>query len=735
MLFHPLVLSVRAIEAHAKGVERDARAQKEAPHPSLAPPPTPEFKVQIGVPRRLQEPTWPAPQRVSRLYGSLALLLTLLFASIFFLNLGMGSQDLGEAGRSMEWLFTFPVRTEGLFLAKLGEYALSDLATWYTFAPFLTVLYWRAGFGGWALLIAPLLALGIAMILAALRLTSETWLRRHLSRSRLKNVQATASIVGMLGLFGVLYLCLEPPDLVFGLGRWMPTGLLALPWLSPQLALLTPWAFLLILFWAVCIPLASLTTAARQVKSGLVDASGGPFQGTRGPTRAQADRGRCMPWVRGVARKDLTLLLRDRNLLVQTIVVPLLILGFEFLVNKSWRSGNIHPTTAVVLAFATGAYILMFGGMSVLMVEQKSIWLLYTLPQSLGTLLRQKVRLWGSVAAFFVGCVLAILWRPSAALDLDTCLRPLFAVVGVWLLAYVAAGFGTLGTDPFKQDKRKPANAQWTYLYMLVASGLGYSLSAASLWSIFVALTLVASLSWAIWSKVDQRLLVLIDPVARVRRRLSLADGLIAIVVFFLVQGALFSAMLLLEAPLPLAIALSYSLAGLLTLIGTNYALAKIKDLRTSLGLPRSKAPGNALATGLFAGVAAGVFALGWLFLVDRIPALRNLRDTTPDLITGSNIEVQLLLFGLLVGAAPYVEEWLFRGFLYGGMRQMWGPRRSTLASALIFAIVHPALGFPAVFGLGVATAIARERTRVLWPAMIAHGTYNAMVLLAAYLR
>jgi ABC-2 type transport system permease protein len=53
----------------------------------------------------------------------------------------------------------------------------------------------------------------------------------------------------------------------------------------------------------------------------------------------------------------------------------------------------------------------------------------------------------------------------------------------------------------------------------------------------------------------------------------------------------------------------------------------------------------------------------------------------------------------------------------------------ATLASAAIFAIIHPPYAVIPVFVLGVCAAVVYERTRILAAPMLVHAIYNATVL------
>jgi membrane protease YdiL (CAAX protease family) len=79
--------------------------------------------------------------------------------------------------------------------------------------------------------------------------------------------------------------------------------------------------------------------------------------------------------------------------------------------------------------------------------------------------------------------------------------------------------------------------------------------------------------------------------------------------------------------------------------------------------------------------------------------------------------------------AAPLFEEFIFRGLIFGGLRRSFGVWPATLASAALFAIVHPAISIIPVFILGACAALVYERSRSLLAPMIAHAVYNGCVI------
>lgn len=93
------------------------------------------------------------------------------------------------------------------------------------------------------------------------------------------------------------------------------------------------------------------------------------------------------------------------------------------------------------------------------------------------------------------------------------------------------------------------------------------------------------------------------------------------------------------------------------------------------------------------------------------------------------------LLILLLAGAlAPLVEEVAFRGLFYGWLRTRLGVMPASLISAGGFAVLHgiPSLA-PALFVIGLMLAAIYERSGSLWPAIVLHGTFNALMTTLLY--
>jgi hypothetical protein len=102
--------------------------------------------------------------------------------------------------------------------------------------------------------------------------------------------------------------------------------------------------------------------------------------------------------------------------------------------------------------------------------------------------------------------------------------------------------------------------------------------------------------------------------------------------------------------------------------------------------------------------------------------------------------EPYLAIIGIAL-VAPVVEELVFRGFIYGGLRRKWGVTVSVLVSSLVFALAHTfsvggsilLLG-PSLFIAGVALALVYERSRSLLPGMALHACFNLIAVVAILL-
>lgn len=137
------------------------------------------------------------------------------------------------------------------------------------------------------------------------------------------------------------------------------------------------------------------------------------------------------------------------------------------------------------------------------------------------------------------------------------------------------------------------------------------------------------------------------------------------------------------------------------------------------------------LAAGIVAGSVAG------------IPAGYLIRQQFPAQTMGLSLSVLLLLPLQQLVAAGIVEEPLFRGYLWGGLRRAgWKEGWILVFQTILFMIAHAYyLGqFPLSFWFvvplgGLATGVLAWRSRSIAVSMAAHGCFNAVAQIVAFYR
>ncbi len=134
--------------------------------------------------------------------------------------------------------------------------------------------------------------------------------------------------------------------------------------------------------------------------------------------------------------------------------------------------------------------------------------------------------------------------------------------------------------------------------------------------------------------------------------------------------------------------------------------------------------------------VGCGLMIVSWLFNLGYgiFLGLYNLQ-VQPDfaLLFDGTISPGLIFVG---GAfiAPLVEEVIFRGFIFAGLKERFGWVRSALISAILFSLIHfqPTAIFP-IFILGLIFAYLYHLSGSIWPAVIMHMSTNALGLGTVY--
>ncbi len=147
------------------------------------------------------------------------------------------------------------------------------------------------------------------------------------------------------------------------------------------------------------------------------------------------------------------------------------------------------------------------------------------------------------------------------------------------------------------------------------------------------------------------------------------------------------------------------------------------------LGLPRRRALFYmALPIPVF--LASLAFTIAYTLIVSALGwhALEPPDTPLGDIEIAGALIIPIFLLVVLVG--PFSEEVLFRGFIYPGVSNSFGPLRAALVTSALFALAHQQLGvIIPIFVTGLMLAWLYHRSGSIWPSFVAHGAQNALAL------
>lgn len=667
----------------------------------------------------------------------LTMVVTLLFGIAVLLPLG--SKELAQPDWDMEWLVTMPVERSTLLWGRLLERSAANFSGMFALLPPLVVIGWYSGLT-WYAPLAALLAMALLLPLAALLHTlADTGLRMWLPASQLRNLQAITGLFSMPLVYFIMALGMPgASSFVMDLARgfpawtaWTPPGMVLQAMQAPDLGAAVLMTAILLLETAVLMR-AGVALMRYQLRHGVVNSGVRESVRRKQPAAAAGTasvglRTRLSNALSPIKRRELRLLSRDRNFLVQTLLLPVVIVASQMIFNgklDSFAELGQHHTTTAAIAFGIGVYVLMLSAFQTLNNEGQVLWLLYTVPRSIESVLKEKAQLWGTLTMIYPVIVIGISawytthfeWRMLALL--------LIVFAGIPIYSLIAVSLGVFACDPQAVEARARVRPTYVYLYMLLASFYTWSIY-SSVWSQkLVVMVLVASMALALWQKARDALPYLLDPAAAPPPRVSTADGLIAATAFFITQGLI--ALLIMQGtdtPTLKAVTMAFAGAGLLVYVLMRFVYWRNK----TAGVPAILRGGDLAATlrhGALAGAITCAVGLAYIFGLQHTSAWPEIAKQTSAL-TGS----RGWLLALTVLAAPLCEEFIFRGLIYGGLRRSMPALPAMAMSAAIFAVVHPPLSMLPVFVLGLCTAWTYERSKTLLGPMLVHAMYNAVIL------
>jgi len=207
------------------------------------------------------------------------------------------------------------------------------------------------------------------------------------------------------------------------------------------------------------------------------------------------------------------------------------------------------------------------------------------------------------------------------------------------------------------------------------------------------------------------------------RRRAALLAMAGTVLAYFYVGNLLQSHDLVPGLALSLWVLLPALGAGSLALAGSGGRRRDVLSLR--------RPPVRALLAAPLLGAALVVpMTRGVVALQSRVlPSPEGLFAPLTDPLEGM---ATIPLFLLLAVSPGITEELVFRGVFLGLLRRVGSTRRAVLLSSAFFALIHLSVfRFAPTFLVGAVLALLVLRTGSLFPAMLAHATYNGFAVLA----
>lgn len=663
-----------------------------------------------------------------------ALAMELCLLWLVALLVPLGSRELAQPDWDLEWLVTLPVRRTGLLWARVLERTIANPTGWLVVWPAALMIGWHAGLRLLAAPAATAAALALLALAAIARTLVDTGLRLSLAPSQLRNLQAAISVAAMPLIYLVIALSTGGNGMTMDWARawpgwtlWTPPGLvvqcLDARTLPAALGLGT-----LLALQAALLLAAGLALLERQLRAGVVAAGSREAARARRPPPAPRH---ALPGT-ALQRRELRLLGRDRAFLVQSLVVPLVIIASQlFFTGRMEALAPLASDSALLasIAFGLGSYTLLLSAFQTINTEGQALWLLYTFPGTLERMLLEKARLWAVLAMVYPAAVFAagIAFGPALGADpaglAALVARMALVALGIVLFALIAVALGVFASDPLAQDAGARLRPAWVYLYSILAALYGFALYSTA-WAHRVAVVaLLGALALALWQKARDHLPYLLDPASAPPPRVSAADAIVAALLFFAVQAIALAVLHRGAGPPSLSeLALGLAIGG-----ATVWALVRFVYWRLGTrGVPVLRHGPVLPAVLAGAAWALPAIAAGALYML----ALRHagIAPLRPD----GDIALPLLL-AIACVAAPLSEEFIFRGLLFGGLRRSLPVLHAAVASAALFAVVHPPVAMPPVFVLGLCTAFAYRRNGGLLAPVTTHALYNAaMIVLQA---
>jgi membrane protease YdiL (CAAX protease family) len=676
--------------------------------------------------------------------------ITLLWWGVMLVFQGDGLElELQRRRHPMwEWVFSHPVPAGAVFMAEMLSPIAANPIYWS--APLFVAFIYGFVYGPWLGALAAVLV-GVPVTVAAACLGKALEIAailRFSPRSR----GAVIGFMSWLGYATMMLLLLGSftlPKILTATEKQLTTFvILPWPWLRLFLGGRADGFFSYASGILFCWLVAAITIAGATRFSvwGAQQGLSGNFAAGMGPGVA---RKREIKFGREpLYRKEFLWFIRDRSAIVQTILIPLTVAGFQAF-NLRGVLANAQGAWNYLCGAAIlfGTYFLWVLGPKSLASEGAALWISMTWPRGLENLLKAKAWLWSLLSSALVALVL--------------CYAAYLFPREIWKIALAGVGWFVFGrsmaeksvtlvtvTSSSGEVERVPRGRRWAAQLGMVTFSIGIL---TQQWHVAIMGIVYSYMTAAaMWQNFRARLPYLYDPWSeRLPPPPTLMHAMIAI--SSLVEGGAVVAAIVLVAAgrehLALARAMSYALcAVLVSTVVTKFLLNRgVKPQKVWTWPTRDRHDDSSdawwlgyarlnrqLMLSMLAAICGGIllalFAHEYFAILSHLSAtvesIRNLQEqaaNVPELRL--SYEVMAVLF------APFAEEYLFRGLLYRALDREWGGWRAVFASAAFFAVYHAPLSWLPVGLLGVSNAILFKKTGRLAPAVVLHMVYNAVML------
>lgn len=663
-----------------------------------------------------------------------ALAFLLLWALAWLVCVGIGYRNPLRLGARVESLLPLPVSLRAVFAAEILERALLNPLAWLTVFPLTTAVAWRWGHGAAA---AAGIGFGLTAVhgvtVGCLEFALAVAIRRGLAPSSVGRVRALALGFAALSPMALQVVMMELLDARLA---HRPGGLaVSLMAALGPLALESPAGLGLRLVQAGAPGLkdtaVSLAATVATWAAALAILRRTTIRGLDLlVARSERGRGPGRPWspldlLPAGPADELRALGRDLPALTVGVVVPILVLLLNvFLLRHEQTAGALAVIPLLVAGLFVGS------ACSSLARLGRSVWVLFTVPRALEAMALQRAVVFGGLGLAAGLLALAVLAADSGLPGAEARATLASLLVGVPALTIACGALGLLGARPLADEPSQRLDPDAMVHQVVLVAALASTAAmpdAAARARLLLFLLIVAG---GLWQRARLHAPRLLDP-ATAPRPIDVADGMKGVVAFLMLQVLL--AIGVREMPwarsqLAWAVAIVFALAGAMAIgLSVDPLVKQGLRLREIVPLWRPGA-GPALAAAAVAGCATFAVALGYLAILQQQLGFALPPEWAPRALARA-LEHPVLRFVIVCALAPVVEEILFRGLLFVGLREALGERLAILASAALFASIHSEFAFGGVFALGAACAWAYQRTGLLSAAMVVHAVHNGLAV------